>query len=314
MPVVHPGAVLRALASGDLRGIAIPLAVAACASAAFALAARDAYPELYTISLANLDWRMRVRSGRRGTRPSDAASPPRAAKVRSTAGMRLRGALAFVWVDSLMFSRRVSPWVTALVAAVALALGAGLANVTLGGNVDIVFGVIVGMVPGLYIAIASTTGVRLAPALRMPLFWLGGVPLAARLAAWTFGGFSRDAVLVALAAGGYVAVSHEPRVPLLVFTSALGLLALPRAVGLAVFAMLPNSLDQRGPAVLIRTTLSFALLAPPAITSAIEAVVLGTPFAVTAITGTLIAIAEASILITFAAWRLAGRVDRLSVA
>ena len=104
------------------------------------------------------------------------------------------------------------------------------------------------------------------------------------------------------------------RVPLLIFTGALGLLALTRAVGLAVFAMLPNSLDQRGPAVLIRTILSFALLAPPAIMSSMEAVVLGAPIAVTAVTGTLIAIAEASILVTFAAWRLAGRVDRLSLA
>jgi hypothetical protein len=314
VPAVHPGAVLRALGTGDLRGIAIPLAIAACASAAFALAARDAYPELYTISLANLDWRTRVRSGRRGGRTNDAAATPRAANVRSTAGTRLRGALAFVWVDSLMFSRRVSPWVTALVSAVALAAGAGLATFTQHGNGEIVFGVIVGMVPGLYIAIASTTGVRLAPALRMPLFWLGSVPLSARLAAWTFGAFSRDTVLVALAAVSYAAVSHDTRVPLLIFTGALGLLALTRAVGLAVFAMLPNSLDQRGPAVLLRTLLCFTLIAPPVIMSAIAAFVFGAPFAVTVMTGALIAIAEASILVTLAAWRLAGRVDRLNFA
>ena len=40
----------------------------ACATAAFAVAARDAYPELYTLSLANLDWRERARIAARRAR------------------------------------------------------------------------------------------------------------------------------------------------------------------------------------------------------------------------------------------------------
>jgi hypothetical protein len=72
--VVHPGLVLRALSHGDVRAIAIPLGVAVIASIAFVLAARDAYPELYAISLANFDWRMRLRTRREyATRSGDAS-------------------------------------------------------------------------------------------------------------------------------------------------------------------------------------------------------------------------------------------------
>ena len=229
-----------------MRAVALPLAIAACATAAFALAARDAYPELYTLSLANLDWRERVRS-RRGARAAAAPAAPHAKTVRSTARTRLRGALAFVWADAVMFGRRVSPPLAALVAALALAAGAALAATARTGYADRVLGILFGAVPFIYITIASTMGVRLAPVLRMPLFWLGDVPLAARLAAWTFGGFWRDAGVVALAVAGYVAVAREARIPLAVFVAVVGLLALTRAVGLAVFALLPNSLDQRGP-------------------------------------------------------------------
>lgn len=311
--IVHPGLVLRALSHGDVRAIALPLAVAALASVAFVLAARDAYPELYTISLANLDWRMRVRTRRNARATAATPAGSRAARVRNSTGSPLRGALALAWIDTLMFSRRVAPAITALVAAFALGAGAALAAFTqLGGELAI--GVIVGMLPGFYIAVASTTGVRLAPAMRMPLFWLGPVPLAARLAAWTLGPFSRDATFALLAVTGYVAVSHDARAPLIVLAGALALLALTRTVGLAVFALMPNSLDQRGPAVLLRTLLTFALVAPPAIAGAIAAFVFPVPFVSATLAGALTALAEAAVLITFAAWRLAGRVDQLSTA
>ena len=309
-PDVHPGLILTALAAGDLRWIAIPLAVAACATAAFALAARDAFPELYTISLANLEWRMRVRT-RRGAR--DAATAPHGKAVRSTAGTSLRGAFAFLWVDALMFTRRISPAITAVVAALALIGGAAFAAFAR-QSPELTFGILVGTLPGLAIAVASTTGVRLAPALRMPLFWLGEVTLTARLAAWTFGAFWRDAVLVGLAVAGYVAVSGDMHGPLVVFAGAAGLLALTRAVGLAVFALLPNQIDQRGPAVMLRALISFALVAPAVIAGALAAVIFSSPFIAGTLTGTAAAFAEAALLIAFAAWRLAGRVDRLALS
>jgi hypothetical protein len=313
LPAVHPGALLHALGNGDFRALVVPLAIAACATIAFALAARDAYPELYTLSLANLDWRERTRS-RRGARETTAGAAPGRTSARSAARTRLRGALAFVWADALMFGRRVSPAIAALVAGLALAFGAGFAALGHGDNADMVAVILVTTLPIVYITIASTTGVRLAPALRMPLFWLGDVPLAARLAAWAFGGFWRDAALVALAAIGYVALAREVRIPLAIFVTTLGLLALTRAIGLAVFALLPNSLDQRGPGVLLRVWLTFVLLAPPAAIATIAAFVSHAPFAAATIAATLTALAESALLLVFAAWRLAGRVDNLALA
>jgi hypothetical protein len=237
-----------------------------------------------------------------------------AKRARSTTRTRLRGALAFVWADALMFGRRVAPPVAALAAGLALAAGAALAALAHSDNADAAFGIVLGVVPIMYITLAVTTGVRLAPALRMPLFWLGDVPLAARLAAWTFGAFWRDAALVALAVIGYVAIARATRIPLAVFVTTLGLLALTRSIGLAVFAMLPNSLDQRGPGVLLRVWLTFVLLIPPIVAAAVAAIVSGSPFVAGTIGATLTALGESALLFAFAAWRLAGRVDNLALS
>ena len=313
LPVFHPGAILGTLAAGDVRAIALPLALAAVATTAFALAARDAYPELYAISLANLDWRMRVRERRDDATGAVPRAGVRAASVRSAARTRLRGAFALLWVDALMFSRSVSPAVTAVVATVALLSGIGFSWFAR-HDPELAFGILAGAGPGLAIAIASTTGVRLAPALRMPLFWLGDVPLAARIGAWAAGVMWRDTVVVALVAGGYAATARDVRAPLLAFIGASGLLMLTRAVGIAVFAMLPSKADQRGPAVMIRALLSFALVAPPLVAGVVAGVLLGAPLAAGVLTGTGVALAEASLLVILAARRLAGRVDTLSLA
>jgi hypothetical protein len=200
------------------------------------------------------------------------------------------------------------------VAAVALAAGVALAALARSDNADKLFGIMLGGVPALYITIASTIGVRLAPVLRLPLFWLGDVSLAARLAAWTFGGFWRDALIVALAVAGYVAIAHDARVPLAVFVAALGLLALTRTAGLAVFAMLPNAIDQRGPGVVLRVWLCFALLVPAIAAGTIAAFMSGFAFGAATLAATIMALAESALLLAFAAWRLAGRVDNLSLA
>ncbi len=102
------------------------------------------------------------------------------------------------------------------------------------------------------------------------------------------------------------------RAPLVVFAGAAGLLALTRAVGLAVFALLPNQLDQRGPAVMLRALLSFALVAPPVDRRrARRRARTARRSSPATLAGTAAAVAEAALLIVFAAWRLAGRVDRL---
>jgi hypothetical protein len=234
---------------------------------------------------------------------------PRArAAVRSSRRSWWGGSLAVIWADALMFSRRVSPLMTALVASLALTGGVALALFSR-RSPELFFVIVLGTLPGLCVAVTATVGVRLAPSL-----WLGDAPLAARLAAWTFGGFWRDAVLVVLVLVGYLALRPDPRAGI-AFVGALGFLSLTRTVGLAVFALLPHALDQRGPAVLLRTLLSFALLAPPLVGGVVTAIALPQLSLLAAtLAGTALALAEATALIVFAAWRLAGRVDRLGPA
>lgn len=311
IPGAHPGFVLRAIGAGDLRAIGLALAVAVVASGAFVVVARDAYPELYEISLANLEWRA-ARPSRR-LRAGAAAGRLRGRAVRSAAGSLARGALALVWADALMFSRRISPAVSAFVAVLALCGGAAFA-VFSRHNPELAFGILIGTLPGLTIAVASTAGVRLAPSLRMPLFWLGSVPFAARLGAWTFASFWRDALFAGLAVTGYAALTGEIEGALVVFAGAVALLALTRAAGVAVFALIPNQLDQRGPAVMMRSALSLWLIAPAAITGVVAAMFFAAPFLLAVVIGSASAFAESALLIVFAARRLAGRVDQLAVA
>jgi hypothetical protein len=108
-------------------------------------------------------------------------------------------------------------------------------------------------------------------------------------------------------------VDRDPLVPAVLLIGGIGLLALTRAVGLAVFALMPNSLDQRGPAVFIRVILAFALIAPAVVGGLVAGFAFGSVVAGTA-AGTVLGLAESGILVGFAAWRLAGRVDLLATA
>jgi hypothetical protein len=310
-PAVHPGEALDAIAAGAWWFIAIPLAVAACASGAFVTVSRDAYPELYELSVANIE--QRTARGRRPMRKPYVVSPEvRAAARRGPTRTWMRGALALLWIDTLMFRRRVSLAVCATIVGAALLAGVVLALVTrrfpaLGASVGVT------AVPTIMIALASTAGVRLTAVLRMPLFWLGGAPLASRLTAWIAGGLWRDILVVSAGALGYAALTRDARGPAILVVAIATLLALTRAVGVAVFAMLPNPLDQYGPAVMLRGLLFIALLAPPAVAAGF-ALAFTASLAVSLLTAGLIALAEAAVLLRFAASRLAGGIDRLSTA
>lgn len=311
LPAWHPGVVLVTLNAVDLRAIGLPLFVAALASGAFIAVARDAYPELYAISLANLEWRSKLHARRRHANdPGDAATVTHAA---SRSALRWRGALVFVWSDWLAFSRRVPRPLALLVAALVFTAGAGLAVLASGVENSLLLGILLGLVPMIYLGIAPTLGTRLASAMRLPLFWLGDVTLAARLSAWAFGALWRDLTLLVIASCGYLVMNHDPLLPGTGLLGGAGLLALTRAVGLAVFALVPNALDQRGPAVMLRVAASMALIVP-AVVSGLAAGLLTESLVAGVFGGTLAAFAESALLVMFAAWRLAGRVDMLSSA
>ncbi|HZO95298.1 MAG TPA: putative ABC exporter domain-containing protein [Candidatus Baltobacteraceae bacterium] len=308
----HPGLALISLGSGDPRWIAAPLALVAIASIAFALVARDNYPELYALSLDALEWR-----ARRGVRRAAATPSARrrsGAPVRSTLRAAPRGALAFVWADAVGFARRASPTLTAIVLALALAAGIGLGFATRSDSGMAVGLVVVLSVPVIVVGFAATSAVRLAPLLRLPLFWLGDTPLVARLSACTFGGVWRDVVLVLVGTVAFAATTRTALVSAIVFVCGVGFFALTRAVGVAAFAVFPNAVDQRGPAVMLRTLLTYLLVLPPLVAGALAAFLFNPMFALAAVAGTLVALAEAALLLLFAAWRLEGRIDAVTAA
>ncbi len=310
LPAWHPGLVFDAVARGELAPVGAVLLVALLGGTAFVAAARDAYPELYELSLAHLE--LRTRSSAARARAADALPAGRRTRTAS-ARAAPRGALAFVWLDGLTWSRRAAPAVSGVIAALALGAGCAAGLLARGTDLDTATITILTLLPNLTLAIASTAGIRLAADLRRPLFWLGEVSLFARLAAWTYASLWRDAAYYALVALGFGSLTRAPALAATLLGVALGLSVLARAVGTAVFALVPNALDQRGPAVLLRLALAYALVLPVAGVAGGVGFLTGSLLAASAV-GFVLAAAEAGLLIGFAAWRLAGRVDALATA
>lgn len=311
LPAWHPGAALVTVAQGDLRPIAVLLLIAAVACAIFVAVARDAFPELYALSLAHIEHRevLAARRATRGLFSGDArpGGPRRAASGR----VALRGAAALVWLDAVSWSRRMPPARTALIGAGCFAAGAAVGVLARAAQEPGAAAILFAALPQLYIAYASTGGVRLAADIRRPLFWLGDARLWARLAAWSFAPLWRDAAMLALLAGGYGLLAGDTEIAVTIAIAGLAIAILTRAIGAAIVALLPNPIDQRGPATFVRLAVAYALIVPPA------SIALMTAFASHApIGGALAALAasslEALLLMVFAASRLAGRIDRLT--
>lgn len=307
LPDVHPGSVLVAVANGDARPVVALLGVALAAVAAFVAGARDAYPELYALSMAQLELRARD-IARRTLRTTPAGPRVR----RGAARVWLRGAWAIAWLDAVVWSRRAQPLGAAALAACALVCGAAIGfidRLTGGDTSAVVFPIL----PNAYVAIASMAGIRLAADLRRPLFWLGGAPLTARLAAWAFAPLWRDAAVIGLVALGYGAIAERGPIAATVLAGGIAIALLCRAAALAIFALIPHALDQRGPAVFLRLLLAYVLVVPAA-AAAILTTLAGGSMIAGALAGLAAAVLEGAALTAFAAWRLGGRIDRLATA
>ena len=312
IPEWHPGNAVTAMAGGDCLPVLVTLFVALAATLAFLVSSRDAYPELYALSLAHLELRERI-IARRSARGGETESSTGIPKTTASTPAPLKGAFAIVWLDAITWARRAAPLMTVLIISGALLGGFAIGFIARSPEYGVASTTLFGALPNLYIGISSTGGIKLATDLRRPLFWLGGVPLRARLAAWCCAPLWRDAVFVGLLALGFSVVSGEYAVGLTVLFAGVAVAMLCRASGIAIFAMLPNALEQRGPALFLRLMLSYLLLFPVSIVAVVSAFLTRSIIAGVLI-GVVPAIVEAAVLIVFAAWRLAGRVDRLSLA
>ena len=265
--------------------------------------------DLYSASMKTLEYRDRMRRG-----GGAAFTMEHTYERRGVNGLRfvfdsLRGPWTVAWKEWIAFARSAS--MQRLFALGILACGVGGA----------VFGSIAAQssdplleaymmanftLPLFLVFVAMGSAIGLATDLRKPLWWMGPDPLWMRLFAWMAGTSWRLALCIAV---GLAAWSIAMRAPLMVAVSAplaIATVLYLRGVGLAVYAVFPSNIDQRGPLAMIRALLTYMIAAPPAIAGGFT--VLFFHSAVAGIgTGVGVSLLETALLVCFASARIAGR-------
>ncbi len=156
----------------------------------------------------------------------------------------------------------------------------------------------------IFVAMGSAIG--LAIDLRKPLWWMGPDPLWMRLFAWAVGTSWRLAACVCAGVLGWALSTRTPVIALVGIPLALAAVLYLRAVGLALYALFPSTLDQRGPLAFIRALLTYMLAAPPAVAGIVIGVVFHTLTGGVAV-GIITSIAETLALVAFASALIGGR-------
>lgn len=287
--------------------------VSAMYAAAFGLLAfsyvvgNDLYPDLYASSIKVLAFRRQ-----RGRLPGVIVGEREYRESNVTAIWflnRARGAWTIAWKEWIAFVRAPGAqrmfWFGFFAsAAVGAVLGSAARHSahpleTAGVMSSSIANVIV-----IFITIASSFG--LAEDLRKPLWWMGTDTVWSRLFAWVLATSWR---LSACLAVGIITFAGTLGLQLIVAAAiplAIAIAVTLRSVGLALYALMPSGLDQRGPLAMLRVLLTYLCALPPIAATVVSALVIHSfPFAITA--GIIVAIFEALGLITFAAFRVSGR-------
>lgn len=304
LPPWHPGTVLLEPSLVWLGAVA---AVVAVAIAVLAAAGRDAYPELYAMSVARIDrlerWRQRRARGVLGESPA----PVRRRTL--TAGTAPAGVLIFVWKSIVDFRRQVP-----LVYVGAGIVGCGLAGFAAARFVSTgegaLFSALIGVVINVLVLVGITATSALYNEIRRPLFWLAPAPLFERLCALALARIWRTIIMLEIVAAGYAFGGGGTPETLVVAAGLPALVALLAGVGFAVYAFYPSTADWRGPVAVLRLLVSIVLLAPVFVLYSVGAAFV-TPLAALG-AAALLALLEAGALLGIAAWRLDGHVDRLA--
>ena len=300
LPHLHPGTML--LAPNPLWLIAA-LALTATAIAVLASAGRDAYPELFALSLAGIDRSeaLAMRLGR-----AKAVVAPRPVVVRLPAPP---GVLVIVWKSIVEFRRSHRTIRTvALGAAIWLALGFALARFT-GDDIARLAAAL--SAAGLFLFIASIAATAaLATEVRRPLFWLSTATLFERMLALLAARIWRVTLTFELITAGFVAGGGVPAGALATGIVLPAFAVLMTSIGFAAYALVPNASDERGPGSGLRLAVAFVLLIPVFAIGGIAGVFFGALPSFAAMT--LFMLAEAFTLVGAATWQIDGRIDRLA--
>lgn len=299
------GFAANALVHGNPLAVGTLYAAAAATVALSFFCGRDLYPEMYSSSLRMLEFRSRRRRSALFTGERAYQSAP----ARSNVFEGARGAWTIAWKEWLGFvrapgSRRMF-WVGLIGCSLAGAIFGNVARhsrdpagTALGFTIGIANMVII------FITIASSFG--LAADLRKPLWWMGPDPIWLRLFAWVLATSWRLSICIGVAALIFAAMLGLGAAAAAAIPVAIAIAIYLRSIGLALYALLPSGLDQRGPLAMLRAFLTYVFAVPAIAVTAILGAFTHS-FVVAATAGIACALGEALLLIIFAAARIQGR-------
>ncbi len=267
------------------------------------------YPDLYEASLRVLAFREKSKRGATAAFRMEHAYENRASRSAGLLFDKLSGPWTIAWKEWIAFSRSPSMQRVFWFGLAACAgCGALFGTVVARSNDPLAEGISYASITAnmMVIFVAMGSAIGLAVDLRKPLWWMGPDPLWMRLFAWAVGTSWRLAACVCAAVVGWAIATRAPIIALAGIPLALAAVLYLRAVGLALYALFPSTIDQRGPLAFIRALLTYLLSAPPAIAG----VVIGTVFHTLAggvLTGLIVSVAETLALVAFASAQIAGR-------
>lgn len=313
LATLPPGSLVAAGMGGDMRALAAMIVLATLSIGLAVFVAGDAYPELWEASRRRFTV---VRAMRRGfISPMDARralrearGEPNSKQIRTAAsvkGTRVpAGAMTLVWKEWMALRRRRGGLGLMAAFLAASLLGGIVAGLVIGSGPR-GGGAVVGAVAVPIVLFSAYFRVSLAADLRNPLWWLSAAGVAERLAAWTLAGTLP--YFVVIGAGVTVALLiSEPAVLAVAALAALFVLIWTmRTIALAVYAVIPSSLDMIGPGAAIRVIGLYVLSTPPLL-SGLGPGLLSHNVVVGVACGTVVALAESIGLLVFATYRIQG--------
>lgn len=314
LKLLPPGSVVAAGMAGDLRALAALMVLAGLSLGLAVFVAGDSYPELWEASRRRFTLVSAMR--RRGTLSRsevrrallEGRSEPDRLEIRQAAsvqGARVPpGAMTVVWKEWMaMRRRRGGIGLQVVLLAISLLAGAVFGLMLAGG--DRRAGALVGGFAFPLVLASAYFRVSLATDLRNPLWWLSRAGLAQRLAAWTLAGTLPYFVIIGAGLGVALALSEPPDVAVAGLVALFAGIWTMRAVGLAVYAFIPSSLDMVGPGVMIRVLAIYLLSAPPFM-AGITAGFLARSITIGLAAGSAAALAESIGLLALATNRIQG--------
>ncbi|MDQ2663042.1 MAG: hypothetical protein M3Y18_03275 [Candidatus Eremiobacteraeota bacterium] len=309
--VVHLGLgrIITGLLSGNAEMLTVLYVLVVAGIALSFFGSTDLYPELYASSLKTVAWRAARRRNPFGTPFQSNAQRSQASPQRIASGTtNAAGAWTTVWKDWVVFRRSRAALVVfglsllgAIVAGVVAGAAARISSDAIAPSIGIASSL------GFVIVIFLTLGasISLAEDVRKPIWWLSTATLRQRLYVWLGASSWRTAACVSAGLIAWAAVLHSVAFALLGTVAAVCAVLFVRCIGLALYAIFPSKLDQRGPVAMIRLLLVYVLLAPVAATATVTGIFARSGLAGGA-AGIAVLIFEGFFLAEFAVRRVAG--------